>query len=398
MRGSRLAPRRSSRGALHIALGLVFAGALAIGLTAWLYAGPASAHPGNTCDPEPGHGGPSCHVEVTTTTVARPATGLDGATGTDASASSTTTSTAVPSVGPDQGIEPSDPRPYVDQNNCLSCHGDKSVTDLMQFERPDGSSVSLYVDPNGLTFSVHRYNDCTMCHTSDPHDVETPLTKLSLAEKCGSCHEFQYAQHKLSVHGAELQAGNTDPATCTDCHSANGNPHNIERVLDPSASTYPKNIADTCAKCHDDPDLMGKYGIVEKVYDSYMRSFHGKAISLSGENAALPQLNTATCVNCHGSHNISLVSDPDAPVAGMENLAKTCEQCHPGAGVEFAQGFLGHKEADTDHIPQVYWGERFFYVFTRVVLAGGVVLVVAPFGRWALDKVKGRRKPPDKEE
>jgi hypothetical protein len=27
------------------------------------------------------------------------------------------------------------------------------------------------------------------------------------------------------------------------------------------------------------------------------------------------------------------------------------------------------------------------------------VLVVAPFGRWAMDKIKkGRRKPPDKEE
>jgi hypothetical protein len=148
VRGSRLAPRRSSRGVLHITLALIFAGALAIGLTAWLYAGPASAHPGNTCDPEPGHGGPSCHVEVTTTTAARPATGLGDATETDASASSTTTSATVPSVGPDQGIEPSDPRPYVDDNNCLSCHGDKSVTDLMQFERPDGSSVSLYVDPN----------------------------------------------------------------------------------------------------------------------------------------------------------------------------------------------------------------------------------------------------------
>jgi hypothetical protein len=173
----------------------------------------------------------------------------------------------------------------------------------------------------------------------------------------------------------------------------------VVETLDPSSSTYPKNIADTCAKCHDDPDLMGKYGIVEKVYDSYMRSFHGKAISLSGENASLTQLSTATCVNCHGSHNIMKTTDEDSPVAGMENLAKTCEQCHPGAGVEFASGFLGHKEADPEYVPQVFWGEKFFYVFTRVVLAGGVVLVAAPFWRMMIDRIKKqRRKPPKKEE
>lgn len=377
----------------------------AIVLIAGLYAGPASARPGNLCDPEPGHGLPGCHVEVTTSTMppaTSPTAGSSGATGDAAEAASTTssvtTSSTVPSVGPERSIDPSAPRPYVDENNCLSCHGDPTLDDIMTMVRPDGTSVSLFVDPDGLAYSVHRFNDCTMCHTDRPHDVQTPLTKLSLAEKCGSCHDFQYAQHKISIHGAPLQEGNSDPATCTDCHSSTSSPHNIERVLDPSATTYPKNIADTCGKCHDNPDLMGKYGIVEKVYDSYMRSFHGKAISLSGENAALQQLGTATCVNCHGSHNIMSTKNGDSPVAGMENLAETCEQCHPGAGVEFAQSFLGHKEADPDYVPQVYWGERFFYVFTRLVLAGGVVLVVAPFWRWGLDKVKQRRKPPKDEE
>ncbi len=398
MRSRGFTSKSRSRAAFLGGFGIAFAVLVAMGLAVLVYAGPASARPGNTCDPEPGHGDPGCHVDITTTTLAGGTAGPDGAIKADGATSSATTSSTVPSVGPALEIDPSDPRPYVDENNCLSCHGDSSLTDLMTFERPDGSSVSLYVDPNGLSFSVHRFNDCTTCHTSEPHDVETPLTKLSLAEKCGSCHDYQYAQHKLSVHGEPLQNGNSDPATCTDCHSANSNPHNIERVLDPSASTYPKNIADTCAKCHDDPDLMGKYGIVEKVYDSYMRSFHGKAISLSGEDAALPQLNTATCVNCHGSHNIAWTTDADSPVAGMENLAKTCEQCHPGAGVDFAAGFLGHKEADTDHIPQVFWGERFFFVFTRVVLAGGVVLVAAPFWRWGVDRIKRRRKPPEKEE
>ncbi len=395
VRGSR------SRAALLLAFGIALAGIVFIGLAAWLYAIPASAHPGNSCDPEPGHGNPGCHVEVdatTTTTRSTATTAAASTSTTGVTTSSAPTGSTVPSAGPVLPSDPSAPHTFVDQNNCLSCHGDPSLTDLMTKQRPDGSSVALYVDPNGLSESVHRFNDCTTCHTSKPHDVETPLTKLSLAEKCGSCHQFEYGQYIKSVHGAPQASGNSDPATCTDCHSANSNPHNVVRVLDPAASTYPRNIAQTCAKCHDDPKLMNKYGIVEKVYDSYMRSFHGKAMSLSGEDAALQQLNKATCVNCHGSHNISLVSDPNSPVAGMENLAKTCEQCHAGAGVEFAKGFLGHKEADPAHIPQVFWGERFFFVFTRVVLAGGVVLVVAPFGRRGVDVIKRRRKPPKKEE
>jgi hypothetical protein len=348
-------------------------GVAALGLATLSYAGPASASAG------------------TTTAAPVPTTDITGASG--VAFDPTTPSTLTPSVGPVLPSDPSAPRSYVDQNNCLSCHGDSKLATIMTKQRPDGSSVALYVDPNGLTYSVHRFNDCTTCHSSKPHDTNSPLTKLSLAEKCGSCHQFEYNQYIKSVHGAPQASGNSDPATCTDCHSSNSNPHNIVRVLDPSATTYPKNIAQTCAKCHNDPKLMGKYGIVEKVYDSYMRSFHGKNISLSGDSAALQQLNTATCVNCHGAHNISSVSDPNSPVAGMENLAKTCEQCHPGAGVEFAKGFLGHKEAEPNHIPEVFWGEKFFFVLTRAVLAGGVLLVVAPFGRWGVDRVKSRRKP-----
>ena len=36
-------------------------------------------------------------------------------------------------------------------------------------------------------------------------------------------------------------------------------------------------------------------------------------------------------------------------------------------------------------------------MFTRVVLAGGVVLVVAPFGRRVVDRIKPSRKTPPTE-
>lgn len=280
----------------------------------------------------------------------------------------------------------------LDENNCLSCHGKPTLTT----KNAEGDTVSLYVNVSDFVASAHKYIDCTTCHTANPHQQSTPLNKVSLAQKCGTCHQYQYKTHLTSIHGQQLTQGNDDVATCTDCHSEKGNPHNVIRVLETTASTYPKNIAETCAKCHDNPELMGKYGIVEKVYESYMRSFHGKAMALSPDIQA--QLDKATCVSCHGTHDIKAVNDPAAPVAGMANLAKTCEQCHPGAGVRFASGFLGHKEANPSFMPTVYWGERFFYWFTRIVLAFGALLVLFEIGRWVVGRIMREGKQESKSE
>lgn len=273
----------------------------------------------------------------------------------------------------------------LDAAKCLSCHGNPALTKTFD----NGTSISLYVNIEERSVSAHRYIDCTQCHSAAPHATPTPLTKLSLAQKCGSCHQYEYKLHLTSIHGQQLASGNQDVATCTDCHSVDSNPHNVVRVLEPGASTYPKNIAETCAKCHNNEKLMGKYGIVEKVYESYMRSFHGKAMELASDKVAVEQLNKATCVNCHGTHDIQKVDAANAPVSGISNLANTCEKCHPGAGVTFASGFLGHKEANPDFLPTVYWGERFFYVLTRAVLAMGALMVALEIGRWAYDKIRG---------
>ncbi|MBI2865960.1 MAG: hypothetical protein HYX99_01190, partial [Chloroflexi bacterium] len=268
-----------------------------------------------------------------------------------------------------------------DEHACLQCHGNPELTLLTS----DGAEVSLYVNQQALDVSAHRYVDCTTCHTSKPHEVPTPLNKLSLAARCGTCHQYQYKLHLQSIHGQQLLQGNQDVATCVDCHSPQANPHSIVRVLQPEAPAYKQNISQTCARCHDDPQLMARYGIVEKVYESYMRSFHGKAMKLS-PTEKISQLNKATCTNCHGTHNIMSPRDPTSPVAGVENLSRTCEQCHPGSGTGFASGFLGHREATPENFPVVHYAERFFTFLTASVVALGVSLVLAEAGKWALSR------------
>lgn len=268
----------------------------------------------------------------------------------------------------------------LDEHGCLSCHGNPNLTKV----GPGGEIISLYISEEAVNTAAHRFIDCTTCHTTEPHKVVTPLTKKSLAEKCGTCHQYQYKLHLQSIHGQQLVKGNPDVATCVDCHSSEGNPHSVIRVLEYKAPAYPKNIAQTCAQCHGKEELMASYGIVEKVYDSYMRSFHGKAIELG--TYEITQLDKATCINCHGYHDIKSVRDPTSPVGGFDNLVKTCEQCHPGAGVEFARGFPGHREASPQNIPAAYYTEKFFTILLITVISVGVFVVVAALVRFSINR------------
>jgi hypothetical protein len=382
--------QRRSRRVWLLALGTSLVVAVVLGLATWLYAAPASAATTTTA------GG----TDQSTTAGSADTTSTSGIPDVvgdpDATPGTLPPGGVIPNSGSERPPDPSAIQMFSDRNNCLSCHADAALTELMTKQRSDGSSIALYVDVEGSSNSVHRYKDCTECHGTDPHASTSELTKLSLSEKCGSCHQYEYKQWKTSVHGAPQFSGNSDPATCTDCHSATSNPHNVVRVLDPLATTYPKNIAQTCAKCHDNPGLMDKYGIVEKVYSSYMRSFHGKAMKLAPKNSALQQLDTATCVSCHGAHNISSVSSPNAPVGGKDNLLETCRTCHPDAGPEFVQGFLGHKATSAETLPQVYWTGKGFYLFTRAMLAGGVLIVATSISLrgvpWTARKIRRRKK------
>jgi nitrate/TMAO reductase-like tetraheme cytochrome c subunit len=288
---------------------------------------------------------------------------------------------------------------FSDKQNCLKCHGDPSLTDLMTVNRPDGSPIVLYVDRTALANTVHRYKDCTDCHGTDPHDTKSALNKLSLSAKCGTCHEYEYSQYKDSVHGKAQSATNHDAATCTDCHSPTGSPHNIQRVLDPQSTIYPKNVAATCAKCHNNPKLMGQYGIVEKVYSSYMRSFHGKSIKLSAKDSSLEQLDTATCVSCHGAHDthtISTGTGTAGSASGTDDLLDTCKSCHPTAGPEFVKGFLGHKDVNSTYQPVVYWGGKGFHYFSRFMLGFGWFTVATSLslrsGSWVRRKLRRGKK------
>ena len=261
---------------------------------------------------------------------------------------------------------------------CVACHGDPGLSKVL----PDGREVSLYVDEDAVRDSAHANLGCATCHRGDPHADDSLLNKASLAASCGTCHVDEYELHLDSIHGQQLPPGNPDAASCVDCHSADRTPHSVVRIWDQGAPTYKKNIAETCGQCHRDEGLMAGYGGVEKVYETYMRSFHGKALQLAGDDAS--HLEAATCTNCHGTHDIRRPDDPDSPLAGMENLARTCGECHEGATAEFASSFPGHKEVSPENAPAAFYTEKFFLVLTAGVSGLGVAVVVLASIHWGL--------------
>jgi hypothetical protein len=95
---------------------------------------------------------------------------------------------------------------------------------------------------------------------------------------------------------------------------------------------HPQNLkAVTCVSCHGDYGRTSPGGV------------HGTA---SPRLAANPVL----CKDCHGYHDVLPSSDPGARMNASGRPA-TCDRCHPGAGANFAKGYVHELPASSGRSP-----------------------------------------------
>lgn len=141
---------------------------------------------------------------------------------------------------------------------------------------------------------------------------------------CLDCHA-QAVEHVQAVDPKTYSESPHAVLSCERCHAEAATPDhakNPEKPLGLPKDQREKRVlySSRCVKCH--------AGIPQ----SYNPSFHGKAVA-SGDNRA------ATCVDCHGVHNIFPQSDARA-LTNPANLAGTCgsQGCHQGAPANFANG------------------------------------------------------------
>ncbi len=125
-----------------------------------------------------------------------------------------------------------------------------------------------------------------------------------------------------SVHGTN----NSDGAlACVDCHTEQRFPHQPEAAQ--SIREFQIERYQTCRNCHEDE------------YTHSEDSVHGDAIKTG-------TLEAATCVDCHGSHDIQT---PDVP---RQRISLTCGKCH-GAIFEQYQNSVHGAALFNDSNPDV---------------------------------------------
>jgi len=315
-----------------------------------------------------------------------------------------------------------------DSDYCLSCHSQPDLTATF----PNGDMVSLTVDEDAFHASVHGLDnpwqplECNDCHQNYifPHQ---PITTESAREftiamngVCEECHVEYFEKSLDGVHGMALLEGNTDAAVCTDCHGAHDTPvpgvprsaishtcekchstifneyaesvhgtalleednpdvptctncHGVHNIQDPTTAQARARSPELCATCHADVDLMEKYDISTKVFDTYVSDFHGTTVMLfAHENPDVPP-NTAVCYDCHGVHSIKSPSDPEAHL--RENLVDNCRQCHPDATSNFAGSWLGHYEPSLQKYPLIYLVDLFYTIVIPLTIGLFLLLV-----------------------
>lgn len=226
--------------------------------------------------------------------------------------------------------------------DCGACHSDEaanytqSIHGLRQTAGEDATAICVY---------------CHGTHAIKAADAaRSPVHRPNIPKLCGRCHADIAATYQESIHGQAVSSGIQEAPVCTDCHGE----HTIAAPSDPASSVAPRNIPTTCAACHEEERISGKYELPMRRFATYLDSYHG-VVNRYGEAAV------ANCASCHGIHDIRPSSDPASSIH-PDNLGKTCGTCHPGARESLA-GARIHVEATPESSKGMYYVRSFYTYF-----------------------------------
>lgn len=218
--------------------------------------------------------------------------------------------------------------------------------------------------------------DCGVCHGS-AHELLPPKSqefRASVPDTCGMCHAEVVEQYRASVHGQALARGIAQAPLCTDCHGE----HKILKHTSTDSPVNNANIRDTCGNCHGDLLLTRKFGMPSDRLVSYDSSYHGLAAKAGSQTVA-------NCASCHGVHNILPSSDPKSTI-NPKNLAKTCGQCHPGAGTRFAISEV-HVAPGGQEPGPLRWVRQFYLLLIPVTIG---LMLLHQGGDWVRKLIRDR--------
>lgn len=203
---------------------------------------------------------------------------------------------------------------------CRICHADRAF--LKDKTATAAGDSALFVTDSMVAPSVHGALACADCHPNKgvgfPHPEGPP------AVGCSECHAEAGEAWEGSIHAANV-AERGDAASCADCHGA----HEVYPSDDRRSRVHPFNVAETCARCHADPEIIGEYfatrehATARRAVSRYYETVHGTAMTESGLTVS------ATCNDCHRGHEVLPADSPGSSVH-PSNIPETCGQCHQG--------------------------------------------------------------------
>jgi len=159
---------------------------------------------------------------------------------------------------------------------------------------------------------------CTDCHNTHyilkHKNEESSIYFKNIPSTCANCHQGIYKEYTASIHSISNSKTEEKLPNCEDCHSA----HHITEI---QKDKFMTEVTHQCGSCH------------QELAQTYTQTIHGKAYTLG-------YLKAAKCSDCHGSHNIKKVDDPDSQV-GFNHVVNTCQRCHSDANRRFT-GYLTH--------------------------------------------------------
>ncbi|HUV29746.1 MAG TPA: cytochrome c3 family protein [Acidobacteriota bacterium] len=202
---------------------------------------------------------------------------------------------------------------------CLFCHNPQPPADQQNAQS---------VDTSVLAASVHRDIGCSDCHqvsSGEPH-------RGNRIVYCASCHQDEAKGYNRSPHVAGRSVSVESLPTCVTCHGG----HDLLPVDDPRSRTNHRNSVSICVKCHADESVTGKFTDVPDpgMIRAYEQSIHGKTLLIDGNMAA------PACVDCHGSHSFFPSDEPESPIY-KSHIAGTCGRCHGEISETYAESVHG---------------------------------------------------------
>jgi hypothetical protein len=191
-----------------------------------------------------------------------------------------------------------------------------------------GQTSAPTIDTTKIRASVHASLSCTDCHTID----------LSQSHKgnrivfCAKCHQKEAEGYNKSPHVAGRKANIEQLPTCITCHGS----HEILAVADPNARTNHKNSVKICIACHEDQKLTDQVAELPKpaMIKAYENSVHGRELMVNGNMKA------PACVDCHGSHSFLPADEPESPLY-KTRIAETCGKCHGDIASVYSESVHG---------------------------------------------------------